>query len=348
MPHASQQEASAQQARAVISGRRVCMHVLGVGRTDVRVLREATTLRDAGYTVTVVDIERDGTRPRRESLDGIQYQHMVSPRYFRSARFKPWFLVKMVGILARGAWTVAATPADIYHAHDDRALPVCYFAAMLRRKTLVFDAHELPLGQGTVTGWNTLKALIRAALRAMAPRCAGIITVSGPIAAEIHQQFGGPYPILVRNIPLYRPPDEASDIIQRALGLPAGTRVALDQGGFQPNRSLDLLVRAARYLDAGHIIALMGSGPAQGALEALARVEGVTDRLRILPPAPYEDLLQWTASADLGLIAYRPGYSLNVRYCLPNKLFEYLMAGVPVACTKLDAVAEILRRYDVG
>jgi glycosyltransferase involved in cell wall biosynthesis len=99
---------------------------------------------------------------------------------------------------------------------------------------------------------------------------------------------------------------------------------------------------------ATHDLDVMGSGPAQASLEALARVEGVSDRVRILPPAPYEELLQWTASAELGLIAYRGDYSLNVRYCLPNKLFEYLMAGVPVVATELDAVADILRRYDVG
>jgi glycosyltransferase involved in cell wall biosynthesis len=329
-------------------GERVVMHVAGQGRTDVRVLREATALRDAGYGVTLVDIERDGSRPHVETLDGITFRHIVSPGYFRSVRFKPWFLVKMVGITARGAWAVSATPAEIYHAHDDYALPATYVAAQVRNKRLIFDAHELPLGQTNRRGWGAAKAVIRSALRGMAARCAGIITVSAPIADEIHRQFGGPAPTLVRNIPPYRAPDAASDIIRRTLGLPDTARVALYQGAFQGNRSLDVLVRAARYLDDDHIIALMGSGPARAALEALATAEGVGDRVRILPPAPYEELLAWTASADLGLILYRASYSLNVRYCLPNKLFEYLMAGVPVVATELDAVADILRRYDAG
>ena len=76
--------------------------------------------------------------------------------------------------------------------------------------------------------------------------------------------------------------------------------------------------------------------------------EGVGDRVKLLPPVPYADLLAWTASADLGLILYRQSYSPNVKYCLPNKLFEYLMAGLPVLCSHLEAVADIIQAYDVG
>jgi len=212
----------------------------------------------------------------------------------------------------------------------------------------VFDAHELPFAQPNLKSWRRLLRIAKSALRLMASRCTAIITVSDPIAREIHMQYGGPWPAVVRNIPPYHAPDEANDIIHRTLGLPEGVPVALYQGVFQGNRSLDVLVRAARYMDEGHVLALMGSGPALTSLEALARAEGVTDRVRMLPAAPYEELLQWTASADLGLIAYRGDYSLNVRYCLPNKLFEYLMAGVPVLATELNAVADILRRYDAG
>ena len=96
------------------------------------------------------------------------------------------------------------------------------------------------------------------------------------------------------------------------------------------------------------MIVLMGSGPSQRALETLVATEGIGDRVCILPPVPYDELLSWTASADVGLIVYDGSHSPNVHYCLPNKLFEYLMAGVPVVASQLEAVAEILDRYDVG
>ncbi len=59
-------------------------------------------------------------------------------------------------------------------------------------------------------------------------------------------------------------------------------------------------------------------------------------------------MLDWTASADIGLIVYRPEHSQNVQMCLPNKLFEYLMAGLPILASRLDAVSDIIATYDVG
>ena len=72
------------------------------------------------------------------------------------------------------------------------------------------------------------------------------------------------------------------------------------------------------------------------------------ERIKIIPPVAYSELLEWTTSADVGLILYPPNYSLNVKMCLPNKLFEYVMAGLPILATQLDAVSEILQQYRIG
>ena len=325
----------------------VCMHVLTTARTDQRVMREATALAQAGYAVTIVDIERDISRSAEEIVDGVRLKHIFAPGRFKRTRFKPWFLVKLAGTVARGSWAVARTPADVYHAHDDTALPACYIAARLRRRRLVFDAHELPLVQPNLTRWRRLTAIARAALRAMTPKCDGLITVSAPIATEIRARYGGPPAVLVRNIPPYSPP-MTSDRLRAMVGAPEERKLAVYQGGLQPNRSLDVLVHAAKYLDPRHLIVLMGNGESREGLQGLIEREGVGDRIRIIPPVPYQELIEVTASADIGLIVYRGAYSLNVQYCLPNKLFEYMMAGVPVVCSELDAVAEIVRAHDVG
>src|SRR5262249_38276418 len=124
----------------------VCMHVASTARTDTRVMQEAKALVNSGHSVTIVDIEHDSARPRREQLDGVTLNHVMLPnrlsrhysygrtRTLKWATFKAWRMFL-------GTLKVVRTPASIYHAHDITALPGCYLAARLRRRPLILDAH---------------------------------------------------------------------------------------------------------------------------------------------------------------------------------------------------------------
>lgn len=331
-------------------GLRVCMHVLGMGRIDGRVIRAASALTRAGCAVTVVDIEHDDSRPQTEEIDGIRYKHTFMSsrwrRYYQPVSFLPWMAFKVLRIL-KGVAGVVMTPADVYHAHDVTALPACYLAARLRRKVLVYDAHELPLVDPQHTRHRLIWLLSTRWVKRMLRRCATVITVSPFLIDELRTRYGGPTATLIRNIPPYQPPLTSNRLRER-LGLGADSAIALYQGNIQDDRGLDILVRAARYIAPRHRIVLMGRDLAQGSIQAMVAQEGVGDRVTILPPVPSDELLEWTSSADLGLIVYRPSQSPNVRYCLPNKIFEYIMAGVPVLASPLDAVAQLLHRYDAG
>jgi glycosyltransferase involved in cell wall biosynthesis len=327
---------------------RVCMHVLGRVRTDPRVLRSAEALVKAGMVVSIVDVEDQQAGPREEDFHGIRLRHVQMPSWFvPTRRFKLWFLVKMLRMFCRGVVVLLRTPADVYHAHDTKALLPCYIAAKLRRKPLIFDAHELPLVEQRVTRWRRLHALATRAFKWMIPRCAAVITVSPPIARELQRWYGGAAPVLIRNMPAYHAP-VSSNRLRDQLGVSPQTKIALYQGYFQTNRALDRLIYAARFLDPDTIIVMLGRNMMGVDLEALIAQEGVADRVKMLPPVPYEELLEWTASADIGLTLFDPNYSFSIRMCLPNKLFEYLMAGLPVLTSSLDAVADVLKTYDVG
>jgi glycosyltransferase involved in cell wall biosynthesis len=323
------------------------MHVRGTARTDARVMREAVALAQAGYDVTIVDVERDRSRGRAEVIEGVRLKHLIAPSQFKSARFKPWFLVRFASIVLGSLLLLLRTPADLYHAHDWDGLLPTYYVARLRRKPLILDAHELPLVQPVYTRWRLLHRLATHQLRKMLKRCTATITVSPPLVGEMRRRFGGPPAVVVRNTPTYQPPI-ASNRLREALGLPPTTRLALYQGNIQANRTLDVLVRAARYLDPGIIVVLMGNGPLVGAMERLIAEEGVGERVKMLPAVPYAELLSWTASADLGLLVVQPDFSPSVKMSLPNKLFEYLMAGLPVLTSEMDAIVETVLGYRAG
>lgn len=335
---------------AVLSCTRVCMHVLGRARTDVRVMRAATALVEAGFAVTVVDLEWKRGGPVEENIRGVQVKHIIAPNWYTSRRFKLWFLIQAVQILIRSMFRLVRTSADVYHAHDLTALPASYLAARLRRKPLIFDAHELPLSNVLDSKhWHGLITLFSRLLTFILPRCAGVITVSPPIVQEMRKRYSIPEVSLIRNIPEYKAVQK-SDRLRQHLGLGPDVRIALYQGGLEGNRGLDRLIRAAPFLGQNTVIVMMGPDieATQPQLEALIATEGVADRVKILPPVPYTELLDWTASADSGLIVYSTDYSLNIRMCLPNKLFEYLMAGLPILASRLEAVSEVIRTYNVG
>nr|BBH95691.1 hypothetical protein KTA_38900 [Thermogemmatispora argillosa] len=331
---------------------RICMHVLGQGSSDVRVMRAATALSAAGCQVSIVDLEsRD--KPACENLQGISLHHVrLAPDFF-SSRFKRQALLRAATIFVRSLWQVLKTDADLYHAHDVAALPACYLASRLRRKPLIFEAHEMPLEEHPLSsmsrGRRLLHHMLALLVKVMIPASDGVITVSPPIVEELQRRYRLRRLALVRNIPPYQKVARTRRL-HEALGLAPQMRVALYQGRFQANRSLDLLVRAARYLDPEIVIVLLGKGLGNAAeeLERLIAQEQVGDRVKLLPAVPYRELLSWTASADLGLLIASPDYSLNVRMFLPNKLFEYIMAGVPVLTSALPAVVELVERYGLG
>jgi glycosyltransferase involved in cell wall biosynthesis len=328
----------------------VCMHILSNARIDHRVMRSATALVEAGFVVSIIDIETKRGRPIKEDICGVRMRHIVAPTWYISKSFKLWFLLQAAWMFIRSTIQLVRIQADIYHAHDISALPASYLAARLQGKLLIFDAHELPLSAELHSPrWRRLITLFTRLLAIMVPYCAGVITVSSPIAQEIRNRYSSSKVTLVRNTPVYRAVPR-TDHLRQYLNLPSDVHIALYQGTLQADRELDRLIHVAHFLKKNIVIVLMGPDAEgiQPQLEALIESEGVADSVKIVPNVPYAEVLDWTASADTGLIIYPLNRSLNIRMCLPNKLFEYLMAGLPILATPLDAVSDLIRTYDVG
>ncbi len=332
---------------AMPPSKHVCLHLRGSLEADVRAQRNVEALSQAGFMISLVDFDRNHSGRVEKPLKGVSIIHLNISNWSGPSSFKLGILFKYLDMIVQGTRQLLKIPADIYHAGDLRALPATYLAARLRRKPLIFETYEVPLVQPYLMKHRIGYGIAVRFLKAMIRRCDAVIATSPFHVTETQRRYGGPPAALVRNLPEYQPP-VTSDRLRRFLNLGPQTRIALYQGGFQNNRALDKLIGAARFLAPGNIIVLMGRGPIQTQLEKQIMEEGVNDRVKIVPAVPYEDLLEWTASADIGLTLFDPGWSVSIQFCLPNKLFEYMMAGLPVLTSPLEAIVDIIQRYEVG
>ncbi len=338
----------------------VCLHVVRPLRVDVRAQRAAGALVQAGYRVEMIDVEEavgadsfSGEEVMSISRTrGLRVRHIILPRWHH-ARFEPFFFLKTLQAFAHGVYWLLRSHADIYHACEVTALPACFIAAKIRRKPLIFEAYEMPLHDVPLAEMGRLRLVFHGLLSLLLPRliarCQAVIAVSPPIVAEIKRSYHTDRVFLVRNILPYCAPPR-SDRRQEYPGLASSARIVLYQGYLQSDRGLDILVRAAPLLDPDIVIVMMGKGvgATQQRLESLIHELDVVDRVKIMPPVPYDELLDWTASADIGLTPLAPEQTLTMKWCLPNKVFEYIMAGLPILSAPLEAVQELITRYDVG
>jgi glycosyltransferase involved in cell wall biosynthesis len=236
---------------------------------------------------------------------------------------------------------------ETFHAHDLNTLPVAAFLARRRGAHLVYDAHELYPEVSTLSPreagiWGRVEA-------ALIKRPDHIVTVGQSIADEFVRRYRVAPPCVLLNCPTGKQIAGAPDghALRERAGLASDARpIVLYQGGFAPNRGLEQLLDAARDLRYATLV-LMGWGLLEDELRERIAAANLEDRVRMIPPVEQKDLLAFTSGADVGVIPYRP-VGLNNTFTTPNKLFEYIRAGVAIAASRLPELVRFVEKPGLG
>ncbi len=311
---------------------------------DTRVEKEARTLTDAGYRVTVVADAGPGLAAQ-ERRDGIEVRRIAR----RGPRLPG---LRFVVHEARLTRVLRALRPDILHAHDSNALIPVAGAARALGVPFVYDAHDLWLGRPRRER-SRLYFLLGQLLytiveRFLVPRAAVVLTVSEPIARHLERRYHLP---LVHLVPNY--PELSGPVVRRELrdlpgGAAIGSRdpVVLYLGGLMGGRGLEQLVDALRVAGSAQLV-LLGAGPLAPELAQRATAFGGGDRLHLLDPVAPDEVIAYAASADIGVSPIVPS-CLNYRYSLPNKLFQYMAAGIAVVASDLPQVRDVVEGARCG
>jgi glycosyltransferase involved in cell wall biosynthesis len=266
---------------------------------------------------------------------------------FRAAKFvvqAPLRRVRARSLDRRFATAGLATNARVWHCHDLNTLAVGIACKKERPGTrLVYDSHELATERSRMGRWARRKAG-RAERRGLKHVDEGIWTTRTR-AEYIVRRYGIPFPTLIHNVPERLEVKQGWDLHER-LAVPAEQRILLYQGSIQEFRGIEESIEAVALLDRC-VLVVIGYGYHRPALEEMVRRRGLGDRVRFFGPIPNDELLYYTASADVGLCVIR-GQSLSYRWSMPNKLFEYMMAGIPIVASDFEEMGRVVREEGVG
>jgi glycosyltransferase involved in cell wall biosynthesis len=234
---------------------------------------------------------------------------------------------------------------DVVHAHDAAMLAPGFVGARLTRARLLYDSHELATGVPYRTPlWARL---VWALERMLIRRCDAVITVSDGIADRLRRLYGlRERPTVVRNLPDL--PNSGPGGLRRRLGL-SDEPLVLHQGAPAPHRGCEELVLAMEHVPDAHLVFLGESGfPVfTDRLARRARERSVAGRIHFTANLPLEALLSHTREADVG-VSLLEGNCENHRLALPNKVFEYVAAGVPVVVSDLPELSRLVHEHGLG
>lgn len=321
---------------------------------DSRVRRECQSLLEAGFKVDIITIpEPDAPSFEIPSLS-FHYLHFPSGAGTRG------FFPKLLRFLGGNKeYLRLAKPLsfDIIHANDLDSLPA---AVKLKKKTgakLVYDSHEL-FSEQIPRSRSIKNELFRAGFKIFFRILEGIlikhadviITVNESIAFELSRRYTISKPIVVMNCPSLRekPKEYRGGENPFLLAFPQirGKKILLYNGGISKGRGLEKLVEAMAFIEEAVLI-FMGKGDIEKQLKDMVCDLKLTQKVFFHPPVPSEQVLIFSQWADVGLLPFQ-NCSLNIYFSLPNKLFEYLMAGLPVVSPDLPELRKVVEENGFG
>jgi glycosyltransferase involved in cell wall biosynthesis len=176
------------------------------------------------------------------------------------------------------------------------------------------------------------------------PELKYVLTVSSSIAMQYEYEYGIK-PKVIRNCA--RSSRNIVPVSRKETGIPADHLLLVFQGsGINVSRGGEELIDAINQTQKVTLL-IIGSGDALGTLKSKVKELNIGERVRFLDKLPWPELMKYTKSADAGL-SLDKNNNQNYKYSLPNKLFDYISAGIPVIAGDLPEVSKIILENGCG
>lgn len=348
-------------------------------KINTRIFKEASSLTAAGYRVTIFGIT-GGQLPSLEQKDGYTIHRIPPLRLQISMRNLPRVKQKkaptpgqppskkllpiritnhtLMLLIRTFHWPLMALNYHIrayrlamslperpvvIHANDLDALGAAIAASKRTGARLIYDAQEFYTGIHTLPWWwKTVLSIYEFFAIRIPDRT---IMVNPEIAKRTECKYYITTSTTILNCPPYQASFDGHATARTLLNLPPDTPIYLYSGALSPQRGIENVLASLHYLP-GHL-AILGDGPLKDDLIAIAQHTNLSDRLHFLDWVPHTDVPSIIHSADVAVLPYLNA-GINHYLCSPSKLFHYIMAEVPIACSDFPFLRSVVHAYHLG
>jgi glycosyltransferase involved in cell wall biosynthesis len=318
-----------------LAKKKVIISVISDLVTDQRVNRAALTLHESGYEVVLVG------RKLKKSL-------AVGERPYRVKRFSLWF---EKGALFYACYNfrlffyLLLSKADILVSNDLDTLLANYSVSKLKNIKLVYDSHEYFTEVPELVSRPLVRSVWLNIERRIFPMLKHVYTVNNSIASVYTNKYKVDVKV-VRNLP-FRIQAGINPVSRRDFGIPEDAKVFLFQGaGINIDRGAEESIESIANVP-GAVLLFIGGGDVIDQLKQKVVEKNLTGKVFFIPRQPLNELIKFTMMADFGLTLDKDT-NLNYRFSLPNKLFDYIQAKLPVLATDLPEIRRVIEKYDIG
>ena len=313
----------------------ITISFLGNANFDTRVTNLSNSLRDNGVYVKVISF--DWTTPDFQSVTGdtaiyklVKKKNSI-PYYFS-------FLLTLFRELLK-------TNSSVYIAEDIYTLPVVTFIAKLRGAKLYYNSREFYAFLAGLRNKPRTQVIIRTLEKFFIKKVDAVLVTGEGDAEFLQNYYEINNTVVIRNLPLNKKATEPKDF-HKMLDIPTANTILLYQGVILEGRGFEPLLKAMTKIETCNLIVL-GTGVFKTKYEKFASELGIRNRIHFLGNIEQGELINYTAGADIG-VSLIENISKSYYYALPNKLFEYIMANIPVLTSDLPQMKKIVEDYNVG
>ena len=307
---------------------------------DQRLIRMSEVLMEDGNEVRLVGRYLGSKLPDRKLADGTRRFRML----FRKGPLFYFFLNLRI------FFHLLFRLPDLVIAVDLDTMPGAVLASKLRKIKLIYDAHEYFTGVPELVERPVIRGIWKRIERIVLTSVDSMLTVNESLAGMFNEEYGLEA-CVVRNIPVIN-----SDAVspRSDFGIKEDDLIIVFQGSINMHRGLPEAIKAVERInseindtDPSVYFMIIGSGYELQAIKREVFKSNFIDRFIFLAPMEFTDLMSHTRMADIGL-SVDDDYGINYSYSLPNKLFEYLGAGLALIVTSLPEIEKVLAEAQNG